>query len=372
MKQLDHELECRSVMVIGVDFSEGSQQAVSVALNLARITRSPDLHLIHVLKHAPLTGLGDWSGSINEYEKAVEEARHELDILCAAAIEKFPLRAFAHVRTGEAHREIVQLASDIEADLVVIGTHLAQRREQAVARLGGGEGAALGTVSGADRQTQRATARQRSRAALSALPRASHRESRSATVVRAAREYGQELFPAQPTSAFRRGDVGGRAVLRFGARSSMIPTSTTPASPVPAPPNRRRRGYILLVEDDTGVREGLSEIFAAEGTRSSAATVGGDEPAFVGRRAAADDRARLHRTAHGWLGLSRRAEEGRPPAAIPSACRLQRLVDQRRPLDDVDELEKTVPRRRHAALIEALAHSGMGRLERAGVEKPAV
>jgi len=123
MKQLDHELECRSVMVIGVDFSETAHQAVSVALNLARITRSPDLHLIHVLRHAPLTGLGDWSGSINQYEKAVEDARRELDVICAAAIEKFPLRAFAHVRTGEPYREIVQLASDIEADLVVIGTH---------------------------------------------------------------------------------------------------------------------------------------------------------------------------------------------------------------------------------------------------------
>jgi hypothetical protein len=33
------------------------------------------------------------------------------------------LRAFAHVRTGEPYREIVQLASDMEADLVVIGTH---------------------------------------------------------------------------------------------------------------------------------------------------------------------------------------------------------------------------------------------------------
>lgn len=123
MMERDHEHEGRSVMVVGVDFSETAHQAVAVALNLARITRSPDLHLIHVLKHAPLTGLGDWSGAISHYEKAVEEARRELDRVCATAIAQFPLRAFSHVRTGEPYREIVQLASDMEADLVVIGTH---------------------------------------------------------------------------------------------------------------------------------------------------------------------------------------------------------------------------------------------------------
>jgi nucleotide-binding universal stress UspA family protein len=120
---IDRKLDGRSVMVIGVDFSETSHQAVAVALNLARITRAPDLHLIHVLKHAPMTGLSDWSGAISQYEKAVDSARRELDLICASAILKFDLRAFAHVRTGEPHREIVQLASDIEADLVVIGTH---------------------------------------------------------------------------------------------------------------------------------------------------------------------------------------------------------------------------------------------------------
>ena len=45
----------------------------------------------------------------------------------------------------------------------------------------------------------------------------------------------------------------------------MISTSTTPASPVAAIPNRRRRGYIMLIEDDAGVREGLCEIIAEEG-----------------------------------------------------------------------------------------------------------
>src|SRR5688572_33143479 len=123
MQQTDRELECRSVMVIGVDFSETAHQAVSVALNLARITRSPDLHLIHVLKHAPLSGLGDWSGSITQYERAVEKGGGRPDIISAAAISKFRLPPSAHVGTGEPHGEIVQRASASEADLSFIARH---------------------------------------------------------------------------------------------------------------------------------------------------------------------------------------------------------------------------------------------------------
>src|SRR5262249_45837619 len=34
-----------------------------------------------------------------------------------------PGRVFGHVRVGRAHREIVQLASDMAADLIIVGTH---------------------------------------------------------------------------------------------------------------------------------------------------------------------------------------------------------------------------------------------------------
>jgi nucleotide-binding universal stress UspA family protein len=121
--RVDGETDSRSVMVIGIDFSDASRQAMSVALNLARITRAPDLHLIHVLRPTGLVGPSDWLGAMSQYEKAVDTSRRELDAMCAIAISKGPLRAFAHVRTGDPHREIVQLASDMEADLVVIGTH---------------------------------------------------------------------------------------------------------------------------------------------------------------------------------------------------------------------------------------------------------
>jgi len=121
--RMDKESEGRSVMVVGVDFSDMTRQAITVALNLARVTRAPDLHLIHAIKPTALTGPSEWSEAAMLYEKTAEAARRELDALCAEATAKWSLRAFAHVRTGEPYREIVQLASDVEADLVVIGTH---------------------------------------------------------------------------------------------------------------------------------------------------------------------------------------------------------------------------------------------------------
>jgi nucleotide-binding universal stress UspA family protein len=120
---IDRDLGGRSVMLVGVDFSEVAQQVIAVALNLARITRAPDVHFVHVVRPGSLTGLGDWAIAVSQYERSVELARRELDALCTSSVAKLELRAFAHVRTGEPAHEIVQLASDIEADLVVIGTH---------------------------------------------------------------------------------------------------------------------------------------------------------------------------------------------------------------------------------------------------------
>jgi len=121
--EMDHGPDGRSVTVVGIDLSDASRQALAVALNIARITRAPDLHLIHVIKPTMLASSSDWLGAVPQYERIIAIARQELDAMCSAAIARYALRAFAHVRTGEPYREIVQLASDMEADLVVIGTH---------------------------------------------------------------------------------------------------------------------------------------------------------------------------------------------------------------------------------------------------------
>ena len=123
---MEHETDGRSVMIIGIDFSDASWQATAVALNLARITRCPDLHLLHVIRPAALSGPNDWLGAMSQYEKTVDAVRRELDAVCVFVIVEGSLRAFAHVRTGEPYREIVQFAIDsLNKRLRAIGINLA-------------------------------------------------------------------------------------------------------------------------------------------------------------------------------------------------------------------------------------------------------
>jgi CheY-like chemotaxis protein len=122
----------------------------------------------------------------------------------------------------------------------------------------------------------------------------------------------------------------------------MIPATTTPASPVPAMPNRHRRGYILLIEDDPGVREGLSEIIANEGYEVVSCA---DGQMAMNRLASGAELPRMivldFTMPHmdGWAFLAERRKDARLrhiPVLGMSAS--QRLVDRRHTPDDVDEL----------------------------------
>ena len=122
-----------------------------------------------------------------------------------------------------------------------------------------------------------------------------------------------------------------------------MPPSITPASPVPAV-SRRRRGYILLVEDDPGVREGLSEIIANEGYRVVSCA---DGQMAMNRLASGGELPRMivldfgmpHMD--GWEFLAERKKDARLrriPVLGMSAS--QHFVDHSRPPEEVEELLK--------------------------------
>jgi nucleotide-binding universal stress UspA family protein len=110
----------RSVTVVGIDFSETSRHLLVVASNLARATRGLEIHLVHVLRPPAAT----ISGSIAyaRYEWQITAAKRQLEDLAAEVCGVEHLRTFFHLRTGDVHRELVELASDLGADLVIIGT----------------------------------------------------------------------------------------------------------------------------------------------------------------------------------------------------------------------------------------------------------
>lgn len=122
---MDGESDGRSVILVALDFSETSRRALDVARDLTKGQPNPELHVVHVLPpvRGPI-GPGELA-SAGEVEllRDLDHASNELGAVCAAAQQGIDARVEGHVRIGDPDREIVQLASDIAADLVVVGTH---------------------------------------------------------------------------------------------------------------------------------------------------------------------------------------------------------------------------------------------------------
>jgi nucleotide-binding universal stress UspA family protein len=99
-------------IVVALDLSEYAEIVLEHALDQAVRHESPDLHFLHVLEH----GGGE----------LVPAAREALEELSLQGLETFGehgdnWRARVHVRAGKAHEEIVALANEVDADLIVLG-----------------------------------------------------------------------------------------------------------------------------------------------------------------------------------------------------------------------------------------------------------
>lgn len=99
-------------IVVALDLSEYAEIVLEHALDQAVRHDSPDLHFLHVLEHGG--------------EELVEAAQAALGRLALQGLEAFGQRgdnwrARLHVRAGKAHDEIVALANEIDADLIVMG-----------------------------------------------------------------------------------------------------------------------------------------------------------------------------------------------------------------------------------------------------------
>jgi nucleotide-binding universal stress UspA family protein len=117
------------VVVVGVDYSETSNLAFDRALELCRSQPDATLHVVNVA--AMVLGAGDVEQAlvIDPKERSAEvEARlvawleQRLAGVRARGLTT-PARVVSHVRWEVPGEEIAQLAADLEADLVVVGTH---------------------------------------------------------------------------------------------------------------------------------------------------------------------------------------------------------------------------------------------------------
>ena len=110
-------------IVVPTDFSSCADAAWELARRLAA-AHGAELVLVYAVSDAPLWGEGMFGGS--QVQRVLESARKWAEDELERRVQEARnagLAARAVVRTGPAWQEIVALATDERADLLVIGTH---------------------------------------------------------------------------------------------------------------------------------------------------------------------------------------------------------------------------------------------------------
>ncbi len=108
----------RVVVVAAVDQTAASDAVIYTATSLASSIAGAELHFVHVIAEPPTNGLSPLP--MNEL---LREGRTFLDRVTASASPRFGGRVVGHLGVGAPQRQILQLAADLEADLVVVGSH---------------------------------------------------------------------------------------------------------------------------------------------------------------------------------------------------------------------------------------------------------
>lgn len=119
------------VIVVGVDFSEASELAVQRAFELGAERSPAEVHLVNVVQtYGPQVAYQMPVDASALAVLTIAEARSRFTAYADEALARFqagssarPSRVVVHVRFDSIASEIAQLAADLEADLVVVGTH---------------------------------------------------------------------------------------------------------------------------------------------------------------------------------------------------------------------------------------------------------
>jgi nucleotide-binding universal stress UspA family protein len=117
----------RVVIVGAVDPTAASEHVIYTATGLAASLVGAELHFIQVVD-IPTAVHGAYVSPVADL---LREARVFVDGTTRAAATVFGGRTTGHVAVGAPAAEILQLAADVEADLIVVGTH----GKEALARL---------------------------------------------------------------------------------------------------------------------------------------------------------------------------------------------------------------------------------------------
>ena len=112
------------VMLVAIDDSTFADQVANAAVGFQRIIPGAELHLLHVIEpRRAMTNVPipyDMPGSRNE---GLEARRALLRRIGDLIRSRSGAHVAAHLAVGDPWREIVQMAANLDADLVLVGTH---------------------------------------------------------------------------------------------------------------------------------------------------------------------------------------------------------------------------------------------------------
>jgi nucleotide-binding universal stress UspA family protein len=122
------------VIVAATDYSDSGKLALERAFELAAEKPLVELHVLNVLPAYEAGAVdaagGAWAGALPTFEECAERLRLHVLEARTAFEQRHGGRRFAffekmavHQRVSVPSEEIAQLAADVEADLVVVGTH---------------------------------------------------------------------------------------------------------------------------------------------------------------------------------------------------------------------------------------------------------
>jgi nucleotide-binding universal stress UspA family protein len=122
------------VIVVGVDYSPASDQAIEQAFELAAARPNAEVHIVNVVRvygnqalvDAPAepgfsaVSMADANAQLTSYVEERKKVYHDRQTVKGATRLQ---RVVSHLRLEAPAEEIAQTAADLDADLVVVGTH---------------------------------------------------------------------------------------------------------------------------------------------------------------------------------------------------------------------------------------------------------
>jgi nucleotide-binding universal stress UspA family protein len=114
-------------IVVGIDFSPLSDRALDHALEMASLRAGAEVHVLYVepdLWVGATFAAAPQPPSVEEHLRRVQQrATERVDAIPRELDKRRIRRVVAHFRRGAPAENVAQLAADLDADLVVVGSH---------------------------------------------------------------------------------------------------------------------------------------------------------------------------------------------------------------------------------------------------------